>query len=183
LQTITKIWTYVYASKQQKRRIPPPVLYVFMAVQLGYFGVGIWLLFRHNLQVVWCLCGFPLWFLCGIYSSAYHRFRKSRKFFGDREDGYVMSASVVLACLSGLAVLASTILPCIRDMRRWTPLFFVEYAFVEFFTGWGFISPFAKQLSGIVGACLHRKRDSGQSSDLETGRAASTKSYVSYFIL
>ncbi len=97
----------------------------------------------------------------------------SRKIIGDWENGYMVSATLMLVCLSALAALTSMILPCICVVREWTPLFFVKYAFIEFFTSWGFILPFVKQLSGILGACLRRMRGSEQSLDLELGQSTS----------
>jgi hypothetical protein len=51
-----------------------------------------------------------------------------------------------LACISGLAALASTVLPCLPFVWRWKLLFYLEYAFVECMTSWGFISPFITAL-------------------------------------
>ena len=89
-----------------------------------------------------------------------------------------MYLTCTLGCLSGLATLASTILPCFRAVREWKPLFFVEYAFVECMTGWGFISPFLRDLRSIIRRCVFKAP-----SDMDVGQTTTMQfqQYVYHF--
>jgi len=57
-----------------------------MAVQLGLFGAGTWALFTRDLQVVWCICAFPLWIVFIIFASAFWTFTPGSKNAWTREE-------------------------------------------------------------------------------------------------
>ena len=133
-------------------------------IQLAFFGLGVWALLCYNLQVVWCVCAIPLWIVTRIFLVAFFTFRRTRKVFealdedeDDDDDYYIVNQMRWLACISGLAAIVSTVLPCLPFVWRWKLLFYSEYAFVECITSWGFISPFATALRNKIRKSLRRR--------------------------
>jgi len=49
-----------------------------------------------------------------------------------------------------IAALTSTVLPCLPPLWHWRLFFFLEYAFLECMTSWGFLSPFVNDIRDIL---------------------------------
>jgi hypothetical protein len=126
VQNVNVIWAFVHPAVSKLRR----PFYMTIALQLSLFGVGIFFLLCHNLQLVWCLPAIVLWLYFVVHVHFFMQLRK---------DNHCRWEIVAGALALGDSAVAFTILKGFGVARHWAALFYIEFFALELVYSWNII--------------------------------------------
>ncbi|KAJ4465562.1 hypothetical protein J3R30DRAFT_3413926 [Lentinula aciculospora] len=127
---VTRIWPFAYASHLVLRRL----FYIWMAIELAFFGVGIFLLLHYKVQAIWGLPVLSLWLVFVLLLDS-----SLRLFMGPSTEMSKKWRRKAYTFTLALFIMASllTALMSFGIVKDWGLVFFLGFVVIEPMILWG----------------------------------------------